>query len=78
VGAARDRTTSGAGVDSNKHMSRLITYFKETQAELKHVTWPTRKQAILYTVVVIVISLATSAYLGFFDYVFSTVLKLVI
>ncbi|MDO8620477.1 MAG: preprotein translocase subunit SecE [bacterium] len=59
-------------------MQRLITYFKETRAELKHVTWPTRKQAILYTLVVIVISLGTAAYLGFFDYVFSTLLKLVI
>ncbi len=60
------------------YMQRLITYFKETRAELKHVTWPTRKQAILYTLVVIVISLGTAAYLGFFDYVFSTLLKLVI
>lgn len=45
---------------------------------MKHVSWPTRKQAILYTAVVIIISLATSAYLGFFDYVFSSILKLVI
>ncbi len=59
-------------------MSRLLTYFKETRAEMKHVVWPTRKQAILYTIVVIVISLATAAYLGFFDFVFSTILKLVI
>ncbi|MEK7170273.1 MAG: preprotein translocase subunit SecE [Patescibacteria group bacterium] len=59
-------------------MSRLLTYFKETKAEMKHVSWPTRKQAILYTAVVIIISLATSAYLGFFDYVFSSILKLVI
>lgn len=57
---------------------RLTTYFKETRAEMKHVSWPTRKQAILYTVVVIIISLGTSAYLGFFDFVFSAVLKLVI
>ncbi|KKW10371.1 MAG: Preprotein translocase, SecE subunit [Parcubacteria group bacterium GW2011_GWA2_49_9] len=59
-------------------MSRLTTYFKETKAEMKHVSWPTRKQAIMYTIVVIIISLGTSAYLGFFDYVFSTLLKLVI
>ncbi|MSU56052.1 MAG: preprotein translocase subunit SecE [Candidatus Taylorbacteria bacterium] len=59
-------------------MSRLTTYFKETQAELKHVTWPTRKQAIMYTVVVIVISLVTAAYLGAFDYLFTALLKLVV
>lgn len=56
----------------------LITYFKETRAELKHVTWPTRKQAIMYTAVVIVISLLTAAYLGFFDYVFSALLKIIV
>ena len=59
-------------------MSRLTTYFKETKAEMKHVSWPMRKQAIMYTIVVIIISLGTSAYLGFFDYVFSVALKLVI
>ncbi|MDO8594827.1 MAG: preprotein translocase subunit SecE [bacterium] len=59
-------------------MSRLITYFKETRAELKHVTWPTRKQAIVYTVVVILISLGTAAYLGAFDYLFSILLTLII
>lgn len=59
-------------------MSRITNYFKETQAELKHVTWPTRKQAILYTVVVIVISLVTAAYLGAFDYLFTFLLKRVV
>jgi len=59
-------------------MSKLVTYFKETKAEMKHVNWPTRKQAILYTAVVIITSLATSAYLGLFDFVFSKLLKLVI
>lgn len=53
-------------------------YIKETRAELKHVSWPTRKQAVVFTVVVIVISLITAVYLGAFDYVFTTLLKLVI
>ena len=60
------------------YMSRVTEYIKETRAELKHVTWPTRKQAVVYTLVVIVISLATAAYLGAFDYLFTTLLKLVI
>lgn len=57
---------------------RIGEYIKETRAELKHVSWPTRKQAIVFTVVVIVISLITAAYLGAFDYVFTTLLKFVI
>lgn len=57
---------------------RLAEYIKETRAELKHVSWPTRRQAIVFTVVVIVISLLTAVYLGAFDYLFTTLLKLFI
>ena len=57
---------------------RIGEYIKETRAELKHVSWPTRRQATVFTVVVIVISLITAAYLGAFDYIFTSLLKLVI
>jgi len=57
---------------------KIGEYIKETRAELKHVSWPTRRQATVFTVVVIVISLVTAAYLGAFDYVFTALLKLVI
>jgi len=57
---------------------RITEYIKETKAELKHVSWPTRKQATLFTVVVIAVSILTSLYLGLFDYLFSLLLKLVI
>jgi preprotein translocase subunit SecE len=53
----------------------LIEYLKETKAELKHVSWPTRKQAIAFTVVVIAISIFTALFLGLFDTIFSTLLK---
>jgi preprotein translocase subunit SecE len=48
----------------------LITYFKETQIELKHVTWPTRQQTIAFTIVVILVSFGVAFFLGFFDYIF--------
>lgn len=46
----------------------LVNYLKDTQAELKHVNWPTRGQAIAFTLVVMLISIFVSFYLGFFDY----------
>ena len=49
----------------------LTDYIKETRVEMKHVTWPSRKQAIAFTVVVIVISIGVALYLGFFDYLFT-------
>lgn len=49
----------------------LITYLKETKNEMKHVTWPTMRQAIIYTIAVVVVSAITAALLGFFDYIFA-------
>jgi preprotein translocase subunit SecE len=57
-------------------MSRITTYVKETRAEMKHVNWPTRQQTIRFTLLVIVVSLATAALLGISDFVFSRLLTL--
>ncbi|OGD67297.1 preprotein translocase subunit SecE [Candidatus Campbellbacteria bacterium RIFOXYC2_FULL_35_25] len=54
---------------------KLIDYIKDTRGELKHVSWPTRKQAVWFTIIVIVISLFTAYFLGFFDFIFSLLLK---
>jgi preprotein translocase subunit SecE len=52
-------------------MSKITDYFKETKIELKHVIWPTRTQALYYTLVVIILSVVIAYYLGIFDYIFS-------
>jgi preprotein translocase SecE subunit len=59
-------------------MSKLSNYIIETKEEMKHVSWPTRKQTIFFTVLVILISLGVAAYLGLFDYIFSLGLKSII
>ena len=56
-------------------MNRFIQYLKDTRGELQHVSWPTRRQAIAYTFVVIVISILTSFYLGLFDFLFANLLE---
>ncbi len=56
----------------------LTDYIRETRGELKHVSWPTRKQAIVFTVIVIVLSFALAFYLGFFDYLFSLGIKAIV
>lgn len=59
-------------------MANILTYFKETKAEMKNVTWPTRKQAINFTIVVIVVSVVLAYFLGFFDFLFTSGLRLII
>jgi len=54
---------------------KAADYIKETKVELKHVTWPTRKQAIMYTVLVILVSVVVALLLGLFDYIFSLGIK---
>jgi preprotein translocase subunit SecE len=56
----------------------LGEYINETRAEIKHVSWPTTRQIISYTIVVIVISLITAFYLGALDFAFSFVLDKIV
>lgn len=59
-------------------MSRLGNYIRDTAAEMKHVSWPTQKQTITYTVLVIGVSAIVALFLGAFDYVFSQGLDFII
>lgn len=56
----------------------MLNYLKDVRAEMKHVSWPSRTQTILFTVVVIAVSAGVSVYLGIWDYVFSAILKQII
>jgi len=52
-------------------MNKLTNYLKESYAEMKKVAWPTKKETSRYTVLVIGISLATSAFLWLLDLIFA-------
>ena len=51
----------------------MFNYFKDVRAELHHVSWPSRRLTIMYTIVVIVVSVATALYLGLLDYLLSLI-----
>jgi preprotein translocase SecE subunit len=53
----------------------LSKYFKETQAELKEVKFPSVRQTILYTIIVVLISLFIAVLLGGSDHGLSVGLK---
>lgn len=59
-------------------MSKLTQYLKDTRGELRHVSWPTRTQTIIFTALVIIVSALIATFLGFFDYIFTTLLNLFI
>ncbi|MEN9647672.1 MAG: hypothetical protein RLY57_476 [Candidatus Parcubacteria bacterium] len=53
----------------------MFNYIKETKAELKHVSWPTKRQTIMFTVLVVLVSLAVSLFLGLFDGIFKRIIE---
>lgn len=59
----------------NTTFVRLLDYIKETRGELKHVSWATRKQAFVYTALVVGISLVTAVILGAIDLGLSTLVE---
>lgn len=53
----------------------MFDYIRDTKAEFRHVKWPSRRQAIAYSAIVIVFSLLTAVILGAFDFGFSKLIK---
>ena len=53
----------------------FLEYLKDTRAERRHVAWPTQFQTVVYTILVVAISIFVSLYLGFFDFLFTGMLQ---
>ncbi len=54
----------------------FITYLREVRGELTHISWPTTRQAIVYTALIVIISVFMAAYTGALDFLFQEGLKL--
>ena len=55
--------------------NKVITFLKEARLEMKKVNWPTSKETLRYTLIVIGVSVAVAAFLGTLDFLFTTILK---
>jgi len=60
------------------NMNKIITFIKEAKEELLKVNWPSKKQTLNYTLIVIGVSLAVAVFLGGLDYIFNYLLKVFI
>jgi len=59
----------------NTFTQKIVTFFQEVKMEMKKVNWPTKKETIRYTLIVIAISIAVAIYLGGLDFIFTTILN---
>ncbi|HEY4507825.1 MAG TPA: preprotein translocase subunit SecE [Candidatus Paceibacterota bacterium] len=53
----------------------IVSFVRESAAEMRHVSWPTRRQVVAYTVLVIVVSALIASYLGALDAAFTWALE---
>jgi preprotein translocase subunit SecE len=67
-----------AVVNLFKRNNPIVNYIRETNAELRKVTWPTVEQARNLSVVVIGVTLAMSVVLGIVDFVFSRLFEIIL
>ena len=65
-------------VAKNSTGTKLKTFIREAKAELKKVTWPTRRQIWYWTVIVIVFTLCVSLYLGLIDFILAWLFRMLL
>jgi preprotein translocase subunit SecE len=49
----------------------MFNFLREVKGEMKHVNWPSRKQAVMYSLLVVVLSIFVAIYVGVFDHIFT-------
>jgi preprotein translocase subunit SecE len=59
-------------------VAQVKQFLKEARIELKKVTWPTPKQTLASTSVVILVSVVVSLFLGLVDFGLTKIIKLVL
>jgi preprotein translocase subunit SecE len=63
------------GPPADNVFTRAVQFLREVKIELKKVTWPSRKQTMGSTLVVIVLVIIISVFLGIVDMGLSTVIR---
>ena len=63
---------------ANSTINAITRYFRETNGELKKVSWPTWPEARQLTIIVIVVMVAMGLYLSIVDTIGENLIKLAI
>lgn len=64
---------SKTSVATTREENAVVRYLKETRAELRKVTWPTREETKNLTTIIVLVTLGMAIFLGLLDYVFQVV-----
>jgi preprotein translocase subunit SecE len=64
--------------DKVKQPNGIQRWYRETMGELRKVSWPTRQEAQRLTGIVVIVMIAMSLLLGLLDYIFSSLVTLIL
>jgi preprotein translocase subunit SecE len=71
------RTKTEPGKIKN-YINKCVQFLREVKVELKKVVWPTRKQTLGSTVVVIILTMIIASFLGVVDIGLSSLIRVVL
>lgn len=57
---------------------KLTNYLKDVKLEMRKVEWPTRKEWVRHTIMVVIVTLVVAIILSTFDIVFTGILRKII
>lgn len=60
--------------ETEKRENRLVRYLRESRAEMRKVTWPTREEALNLTAIVLIVTVLMSMFLWGLDVIFDSVM----
>jgi preprotein translocase subunit SecE len=67
---AAERSKRDAGREGGGRIRNIGTFYKQVVSELRKVIWPTRKELVTYTTVVVVFVLIITSIVAVFDLAF--------
>ncbi len=76
-----DKAEKAKKTDKNSKpgfFSRIAKWFKEMKSELKKVQWPTRKQVVNNTLIVIACVIVVGVFIWIFDFIAGNAIQLLI
>lgn len=65
-------------IEKMNPLNKITSFFKEIGLEMKKVTWPTKKDTLMNTVTVILISVAFAIFLGGLDIIIRDLIQKII
>ena len=72
--AAASKASGGLG----QKIQDLKQFFEESKAELKKVTWPSRKETTTTSIAVVVVTFVMALFLGLADMAWSSIVQLIL